>query len=481
MTFLKKYWYPLAVFLVLLIASIFRFYHFPERCGLAYDQARDVLIGREALRQGKIPLVGPFTSAANVVYGPQWFWILAFVIALRPDALFWPWFILGALYILIVLLMIKIGEMAGDRKLGLLVGLITAFSPMQTWQSLNLTTPSFTAVMSVSAMFAMIKYLKTRNSLFAFLLGAILAGSVNIHLQAIGLFFLIPVTVFFGWKHRLRAVFLFALGFLHQFVPLIIFELKTGFYNFQGVIDYLAYGQYRGDGQTPWPVYIFYFWPKLWVKVVGGNLWLAYFQIAGVISFFGWLVIKKKLPKTMLALGMSFLLIFISLWFYRGAKFESYYIFVQPFILFFSAWFVWRIFLWQKAAALLLLLLLFIGSWRLNFDFYRVEKNNYFLLKTWQEQLINHFPGQKFAVYDDRFLSQDKTISLSLALDAAGLIADDGVKIGISRDPEYASGETFYQQGYSLTDITKVKKEGDRWAFLNPSEIWKAVQEWYDK
>jgi len=33
--------------------------------------------------------------------------------------------------------MIKIGEMVGDRELGLLAGLVTAFSPMQIWQSLS--------------------------------------------------------------------------------------------------------------------------------------------------------------------------------------------------------------------------------------------------------------------------------------------------------------------------------------------------------
>ena len=481
MNFLKKHWYPLTVFLILLVAGIFRFYHFPNRCGLAYDQARDVLVGREALRQGKIPLVGPFTSAANVVYGPQWFWVLASFIALKPDFIFLPWFILGVLYVVIVWLMIKIGEMVGDREMGLLAGLVTAFSPMQIWQSLSLTTPNFVALMSVLAMITMLKYFKTKNPLFAFLLGTILAASVNIHLQAVGLLFLIPVTIFFGWKHRLRAILLFSFGFLLQLIPLIIFELKMGFYNFQGVIGYLTYGQYQAEGQTSWLVYIFSSWPKLWAKVVGGEVRLAYFQIAGVIFLFVRLALKKRLPKTILALGMSFLLIFISLRFYRGAKFESYYAFVNPFILFFSAWFIWRVYQWQKAVAFLFLLLLLTGSLRLNSDYYQVEKNSYPLLKNWQEILVNRFPGQKFAVYDDRFQSQDKTVSLALVLAAGGLIDDDGVKIGISRDPGAISDKTFYYQGYSLTEITTIKKEGDNWAFLNPSEIWQATQEWYDK
>lgn len=477
--FFKNHWYSILVFLILFIAAFFRFYHFPYRCGLAYDQARDTLISREALRQKKIALVGPFTSAASVVYGPQWFWILSLFTVLKSDFLFLPWLILGVLYVMIVFFMIKVGEMVGDRKLGLLAGLITAFSPMQIWQSLNLTTPNFVAFMSVLAMVAMLEYLKTKNSLFAFLLGTILAVAVNIHLQAIGLLFLIPVTAFFGWKHKFRAVFLFLLGFLLQFIPLVIFELKTGFYNFQGLVSYLAYGQYQLEGPTPWSVYLFSFWPKLWVKISGGNEWLAYFQIAGTIFLLGWRVLKKKLPKAVLALGVSFLLIFISLRFYRGAKFESYYAFIHSFVLFFSAWFIWRIYHWRRGIAFLFLLPLLVGSLQLNLDYYRVEKNSYSLLKSWREALISQFPGQKFAVYDYKFLSQDKTASLSLVLDADGLIDDEGVKIGVSRHPESISKKTFYDQGYSLTDITAIKKEGDDWVFLNPSEIWKATEEWY--
>jgi len=32
---------------------------------------------------------------------------------------------------------------------------------------------------------------------------------------------------------------------------------------------------------------------------------------------------------------------------------------------------------------------------------------------------------------------------------------------------------------HPLTDISEIKEEGDGWAFLNPSEIWKETEEWY--
>ena len=478
---LKSHRYLMTVILILLVAAIFRFYHFPNRCGLAYDQARDVLVAREALRQGKLPLTGPFTSTANVVYGPQWFWLLALFAAPKLDSVFLPWLMVGLLYVAIVFLMIKVGDMLGGRELGLLAGALTAFSPLQVWQSLNLTTPNFTALLSVLAILVMLKYLKTEKSFWAFLLGTIIALAINIHLQAIGLLFLIPTALILGRKNRLAALAFLAVGFLLQFIPLLIFELRNDFYDLQGVVSYLTFGQYRLEGQTPWWVYLSSAWPKLWWQTTGGNLWLAYLQMAGIGFLLARQLLTKKLPKMILALVISFLLIFISLRFYRGAKFESYYAFTQPFILILAAWLVWRIYLWQKAVAMLFLLALLFGSWQLNLPFYQVEKNSYSLLKSWQETLVERFPGRKFSLYDYEFLSQDKTVSLSLVLAASGLIDDGGVKIGISRSPESISKETFYNQSYSLTDISQIKKESDKWAFLNPSEVWKATEEWYYK
>jgi len=111
---------------------------------------------------------------------------------------------------------------------------------------------------------------------------------------------------------------------------------------------------------------------------------------------------------------------------------------------------------------------------------YRVERNRtYPLVKSWERELINKFPGKKFAVYDYHLQTRDKTACLALVLSVEGLIDDHGVKIGVTRRPEPPSEKTFYEQEYLLTDISEIKEEGDGWAFLNPSEIWRETEEWY--
>ena len=42
------------------LAGLLRFYNYDVRWALAHDQARDALVAREALRQHKIPVLGPF-------------------------------------------------------------------------------------------------------------------------------------------------------------------------------------------------------------------------------------------------------------------------------------------------------------------------------------------------------------------------------------------------------------------------------------
>ena len=481
--FFRRHRYQILVVLILILAATLRFYNYPHRWGLAFDQARDALIGREAVGQNKIPLLGPFASGANVVGGPQWFWLIALFTWLYPWSVLSPWVGLTISYVLFVFLMIKIGEELGEKKLGLFMGVVAAFSPAQISQGVNLTNQGPIAVMAAFSIWAMLKYLKTKRAIFAFLLGTGIAMSFNIHLQGINLFFLIPIVAILGWRHSLKATLLFFFAFGLQFIPFFIFEFRKDFYNTRGLLNYFFYGQYETGISTRWLTYVFSFWPNLWTKIVGGNKWLSYFQGVSLSVLITLEILRKKISKEHLALVLSFILIFINLRYYRGPRFESYFVFIHPFVLFFAAWFIWKMFVWRKAMGVLLLFLVILGSARLNLEHYRQEKNTmYPLVKSWKNELTEKFPGKKFAVYDFQLLSREKTASLALILAVEGLIGDEGIKIGVACSSQVASEEVFFTDGNCfLSDISQIKKDGDDWAFLNPSEIWKETEEWYLK
>ena len=65
--FLRTHKFKVAVIAILLISIFLRFYNFENRWGLAYDQARDVLVAREGLNSFGLPLIGPFASAGQLV------------------------------------------------------------------------------------------------------------------------------------------------------------------------------------------------------------------------------------------------------------------------------------------------------------------------------------------------------------------------------------------------------------------------------
>src|SRR3989344_654878 len=108
--YIQRYWYIFAVVAVLALSAFLRFYDFSNRFGLAYDQARDVIVAREALRTFTIPMIGPFTSAGPFVYGPQWYWLLMLFVAVFPGALITPWIVQDILYVLSVFVMVLIGK-----------------------------------------------------------------------------------------------------------------------------------------------------------------------------------------------------------------------------------------------------------------------------------------------------------------------------------------------------------------------------------
>lgn len=486
-----KYWFYILVVLILGVATILRFYNFENRWGLSYDQARDVLVSHEALRENKLPLIGPFASAGQFVYGPQWYWILMLLIGIYPSWLLTPWVLQTILYVGVVLLMILIGHEIQGKRFGLLLGLLTAVSTAQIAQSTNLTSPSMVGILSVIVFYIFIKYLKTNRAIYSFLLGFCVATSINIHFQAIGLLVLLPVAIFFGRKSKKR-ITLLIIGSIIPFIPLLIFDLTNSFFESKNMLQYYFHDQYKVSYEVlgrRWLTYISVFWPKAWAQVIGGYSIIGYIEIIALAAFYIYGFLKKIIPKELYIIAASFLFMFALIRYTRTPLFDSYLTFLHPFIITLVGFSVFALLKRITIVGIIILILIIVGSVHKNIVEIRAATNHASSrAREWTNLLIKTYPNQKFSIYDYGYESTGFSLPLVLYLDSKGKLSDNGYRIGFGSKPKVriqihkeikGNKAGFILRDLNSSSSAQLKKDG--WAFINPSQIYLSTVEWYKK
>ena len=474
--------------ITLVLAFVLRFANYFNRWGLAYDQARDVIVSSYALAHHLIPLTGPFSSAGQFVYGPQWVWIVSLFVAVFPGSVLTPWIIQTLLYVLMVLMMFLIGKEIFGRNFGLLTAFLTAISWAQIGQSTNLISPSMAGIFSILSVYFFIRYIKYSKNLDAFLLGFLVANTINIHFQAIGLIFLLPVGFLLS-QRKIKSLLFLGLGTFIPFIPLIIFDLQNNFFESRNFLDYYLYGQNRLYVPNRWLTYAGVFWPKAWAGVIGGQVLLGYFFIILLSMIVVWEIIRRKINRSILGLIASFSLIFIMLRYYKGVIFDGYIVFLHSFILVFSAWVIYKIFKVNKVVAYLFLITVSILTITVDVREISTATNNTAKEVTnIRNELIKKFPNEKFSVYDYKFSQANRSYPSVLYLSRDDKINDRGRKIGLAN---FNSNDKMRQdlpliiedkagfQVYDLSSSTSAILLRDKWIFVNPSEVYKTSEQWY--
>lgn len=483
---IQKYWYPICVGLIILLAIFLRFYNYTNRFALAGDQARDALVAREAYKHFTFPPLGPFSSAGNFTTGFVWYAWLILSTAVFPGGLLTPWVILSITYVGIVILMMVIGHKLYGRPLSLIAGLFTAISPAQIIQSLNITNPSLVAVFSVLSLFYMVQYIDYGRSMYIFLLGISIGLAINAHFQALYLAIVIPIVLILR-KDKIKAYAIAFAGMLLPFIPYLLIDSRIGFYNLRGIIDYALYGQNKIYVPNRWLTYAFGFLPDLWGQVIGGSTFIGYIVLTLIVVTVIIASIRKKLPRSLMAIIISTFLMMALLRYYKGERYFGYFVFIHPFILILESWASYQCLKFNKYIGALLIGLIFAGSMYTNY------KNNvnainitYDQSKYWTDVLTRKYQGKKFDVYTVGNPPNGKAISLVLYLDSVDKIDDNGYKIGFGETPKYES--KYYSlikentNGYDLWDIestssAELKRVG--WYNINPSYMYETTTQWY--
>lgn len=490
--FLGSHWFGICLLFILILATILRFYNYENRWGLAYDQAHDALVARYALEAHKIPLVGPFSSAGPFQTGGEWYWLIMAATALYPSATITPWIFLTFIYILFVYIIILAGKELVSKKFGLLVGLLAAVSTAQIAQGTNLTNQTPLAIISLFSIWTMIKYVKTKKSKYLFLLGFLVSFAATIHLQGMSLFLLPFSLLLFNGKPSVKNIGILLMGISIPLIPLLIFDTQNNFINSRNMIQYYLYDQYKISLDVlgrRWLTFLGIFLPNAWSHIIGGNLILGYIIIllSGVAIVHNFL--KSQLSKEWYILIISSLGMLVLVRYTRTPLFDSFIVFMHPFILLFTALAIFSIYKKNVVIGLSFMFLIVIGSFLKDIREIKLATNHIAPWSREQEKvLIKNFPNHKFAIYDFKNKTGGATLPLVIFLYTNKKIDDGGIKLGVVIS---TSGAQFKypivfgdKEGYKILNLNnsssaELLREG--WAFVNPSQVYKSTEEWHSR
>lgn len=477
------------LFGIIVLSLILRFTNYPARWGLAYDQAHDALVARYALEAGKIPLVGPFSSAGPFQTGGEWYWLIMAATAIHPRSVLTPWIVLTLSSVVFVYLLIRIGRELIDDRFGLIVGILAAVSTAGISQSLNLTNQSPLSFVSLLAIWSVVRYLRTRRLIYTFFLGFFPALAATIHLQGVALFILLPTTMIFIGFPTLRHIFMLSIGVAIPLIPLILYDLTHQFTNFMNMINYYLYGSrlvsYESLGRR-WLTYLGVFWPAELAHIIGGVTPVAYVAITLTLVVFVNSAMRKKVSREFWILLISFLGMVSIVRYAKTPLFSSYITFLHPFVLILIGYGVYEAYKKVKLLGVILLIVMVGGSIIKDIgDIKSAENFTVRQVREWRDVLVKNYPNDSFAVYDLEYARRDKTLPLALFLDVENKIADDGRKVGLGiqsskievKNPSLLGPPGGYQL-FDLSSSSSAELKDFGWVFVNPSQIYKATEEW---
>jgi hypothetical protein len=230
--------------LILLLAFGLRFYRLNETAPFLGDQGRDLLLIRESLLAGKIPLVSQPTSQ-GINAGPAYFYLIIPSLLLsrfHPLGPIWFFTFLG---VVTTFLLFKLGEKLWGLMPTFLTTLIYATSPLEIQRTRGFWNPVLLPLLSLSLLWALFQVQEKKKLSWLCLLGFLLGLAVQPHPTAFFLFLLVMGWwIFFFLKKtspqaRLTVFKWSLLGGLFFLLPLLpygLYQLQHDWVDFKKII-----------------------------------------------------------------------------------------------------------------------------------------------------------------------------------------------------------------------------------------------------
>lgn len=481
--------------IVLIVGTFFRFYNYPYRYSIGEETVRDAVIGIEGARQLQFPLTGAFSSLGPFTFGP-WYAYQLIIFNLLVPFVYSPWIYLSIISVLYIFIIYKIGELLGGKNFGLVLALLSAFSPAQIISATHLTSHNNTNLFAVLAIWIFLKLvLKNLSYWWGFFLGLVIGIGMNLHFQMSGLLIL-PLILLIYKRKRYLYFITAAAGVFTSSLPLLFFELNNHWFTTRNLIYYLLYGKNAIYVPNRWLFYLRDFWPSFWSDALGVPVWagsavIMLFLILLVISYR-----KKRLPAPMILLLLAFLFNFILLRYYWGPRFFGYLNFLRPFVFIFTAFTILNL---QKTVIKFygsILLLIFLIVLALPKTMLQLRPDP-FTISMYQgiADIEKKYPNEKFVLYNCskyyKSYYNASVFSILFLLELKHKASDEGVKLGLKSDCDDPQSSTSaikktYSQiskigiiDFSTASESALLEAG--WSSISFSKMYDSYARWWFK
>lgn len=495
--FMNKY--ILTLTFILIISFLLRFYNFPNRWGLASDDARDISIAREALQRHELPLIGSFSSAGPFVFGPLFYWFLMASYLLLPFTITAPWIFEGLVGVVTVIVFYVIGKEIKDRKFALLLAALVATSPQLVIRSLLLGQHTFVAITAVLLLMSFLFLWNTRKTWYAFLMGLWLGIGLSMHYQSINLliFFVAPLFIpHVAIRDKVKFLIFMGIGFLIPSLPLLIWDSQQQFANIRNLLDYLLVGQYRLYVPNSWKLFLFHYLPDYWSFVAGGNFLMGFILMALSFITILYFFIIRKTPRVILLLEAIFFILLLVNRFYKGERSESYLLYLVSFILLFSGFALYMLISFasrQKYVTMFIRtigVILLVATLLINIKGIRrmYGNNGVNTLQEAAKMLISKYPDRKFTLYDYKGGLAYRSQPFSVILKQLDRTDPKGMAIGFiekkQKNPwkKYPFIITVNDAAlYDLSSVQNINRLSQIWYPVNQEAMYDSLIGWSKK
>ena len=469
----KKNIFIITLFSILIAASFFRTYNYPNRIFVQADNSQHVQVGKYAADKLKIPQVGPFSSAGPFFYGPWYFWLLE-LFSFLPFGFLTNWYFITILYTLFIPLIYWLGKEIGGKLTGIVAALYAAISPAQITYSFSVWSPTIVPSVVLLALTFFVRFYKFKRKIDIFWVCIFVSLAATIHFQNMlisPILAIVILTVKPTLTNYLKYFLPVVFGLIIPFIPLLYFDLKFHWYNSINLAIFLLVDQFKIWVPNRWLTYLVSYWPDAWGYIIGGNRLIGGLLIVILSILFLVRIASYKKYKLFFLIAIIFILEIFLYRYYRGQRFEYYSLFAHPTVLVLSAWLTVELLKIKKYIGIILLSLVIIFSIkRVDLGERGVTLSEIRLLK---EELYAKFPGMSFDIYACERNVSSISHPLALLMYYEGRSDTSGVKIGVCEDRDFLQWHHLTEKNFNM--------EKTLWFNKNTSTVYEDTVEWWIK